>query len=105
MQLKSERQITLIVNSFKRVFKSKNIENLTKQAYNFIYLSYGFIAHYNLYGFREYYEDTDFLKQTILANKSMNQWNNFRPGERDYEYYMQKKLIYNKICEIVEKSC
>jgi hypothetical protein len=101
MKLKTERQITLIVNSFKRVFEKNDIDELTKQAYGFIYLASGFIAHYNLYGFREAYCNVDDLKEDILRNKDINQWNNFRKGERDYEYYMQKKEIYNKILDLI----
>lgn len=101
MKLKTERQITLIVNSFKRVFEQNDIDQLTKQAYNFIYLASGFIAHYNLYGFRETYRNVSDLKTDILRNAGMNQWSNFREGERNYEYYMQKKEIYNKILDLI----
>ena len=30
-------------------------------------------------------------------NASANQWKNFTPSDRDYEYYMSKKEIYNRI--------
>jgi hypothetical protein len=92
----TERQQTIIVNNI--VKACKNIESLNKQGYNFISLSSGFIAHYNLYGFIEYYKKND-LKSDILSNKSMNMWNNFRPGEQNYEYYMSKKEIYLKIID------
>ena len=29
----------------------------------------------------------------------MNQWNNFRHGEENYEYYMSRKEVYNSICD------
>jgi hypothetical protein len=101
MKLKTDHQIKLIVNSFKKVFNTGDINHLTKQAYNFIYLASGFIAHCDLFGFRAEYENVNDLKQDILRNQGMNQWNNFRQGERDYEYYMQKKEIYNKIVELI----
>ena len=97
MNLQTPRQVQLIVSSFRNVFQQNEISKLTKAAYKFIYLASGFIAHYDLYGFRGHYADVESLKEEILRNQRMNQWNNFRPGERDYDYYMQKKAIYNMI--------
>ena len=91
----TERQKTLIVNNV--VKACKNIENLNKTGYNFLYLASGFIAHYNLYGFISAYSQPGALKRDIINNARMNQWNNFRPGERDYEYMMAKKDVYNRI--------
>ena len=94
MQALTERQKTLIVNN---VVKSvKNIDNLNKTGYDFLYLASGFIAHYNRYGFIAHYSDYN-LKNDIVRNASQNQWRNFRPGERDYEYYMAKADVYNRI--------
>jgi hypothetical protein len=101
LALRTERQITLIVNSFKRVFEKRDIEQLTKQAYNFIMLSSGFIAHYSLYGFRNYYKDVGSLENDIIEYASANQWSNFHPGERDYEYMRQKAHIYTRIVETI----
>jgi len=76
----------------------KDIHKLNKRGYNFLYLASGFIAHYNLLGFIDYYEYNS-LANDIKLYASMNQWNNFRPGEENYEYYMTKKAVYNKIIE------
>lgn len=100
MNLKTTREVELIVSSFRKIFMKEDVSYLTKSAYDFIYLSSGFIAHYNIFGFQDYYDDVEFLKRDILRNKSMNQWNNFQPNERDYDYYMQKKAIYNMIVEV-----
>jgi len=94
--LKSEKQCTLIVNNI--VKACKDISKLNKTGYNFIYLASGFIAHYDLYGFINYYKRAS-LREDILAFQSQNQWKNFHLGEKDYEYQMQKKDIYNRICE------
>ena len=91
-----------ILNSFKKVFKHKNINFLTKDAYNFIMLASGFIAHYNVYGFKDVYQDVEEFSNEIKKHKQFNQWTNFYPGERDYEYYMTKKEIYNSICDIID---
>lgn len=90
----TERQKALIVNNV--VKACKNIDNLNKTGYNFLYLCSGFIAHYDLYGFISHYSDFN-LKQDLLSYAGQNQWKNFRPGERDYEYYMSKADVYNRI--------
>ena len=90
----TERQKTLIVNNV--VKACKNIDNLNKTGYNFLYQASGFIAHYDLYGFIVSYTGES-LKRDIVSFAGQNQWNNFRPGERNYEYYMSKKDVYNRI--------
>jgi hypothetical protein len=90
----TERQKTLIVNNV--VKACKNIDNLNKTGYNFLYLASGFIAHYDLYGFIATYTGRS-LKRDIISFAGQNQWNNFHPGERDYDYYMAKKEVYNRI--------
>ena len=93
------RQKALIVSNIVKAVK--NIDNLNKTGYNFIYQCSGFIAHYDLYGFIASYTG-ETLKQDILSYAGQNQWKNFRPGERDYEYYMAKADVYNQIvAEIV----
>ena len=104
MELKTLRQTDLIVSSIRKVFQTEDINNLTKSAYNFLYLSSGFIAHYNLYGFRGYYDNINDLKRELANNYCANQWNNFTPRDKDYEYMMQKKEIYNRICSLFENE-
>ena len=101
MELKTKLQVKRIVNSFSKVFKTGEIDNLNKQAYDFINLSSGFIAHYNLFGFRDYYSNVELLKHEILGHRPYNQWRNFYPADIDYDYYMQKREIYNQICDLI----
>lgn len=96
------RQQQLIVASFRKVFQTGDISHLTKSAYNFIYQASGFIAHYNLYGFRDEYANVEILKRAIARNYGANQWRNFRPGEQNYDYYMAKRDCYNNIAGLVE---
>ena len=103
LTLKTDKEVSGIYRSFTRIFKHGDMKNLTKNAYNFIMLSSGFIAHYNIHGFRETYEDVGHFASKILSNQQYNQWDNFRPGERDYEYNMQKKFIYNDICNLAKQ--
>ena len=104
MELKTLRQTDLIVSSIRKVFQTEDINNLTKSAYNFLSLSSGFIAHYNLYGFRGHYDDVNDLKRELANNYCSNQWNNFTPRDKDYEYMMQKKEIYNRICSLFQNE-
>jgi hypothetical protein len=90
----TERQKTLIVNNVVKAVK--NIDNLNKTGYNFVYQCSGFIAHYDLYGFIATYTGES-LKQDLISFAGQNQWRNFRPGERDYDYMMAKKDVYNRI--------
>ncbi len=90
----TERQKTLIVSNV--VKACKNIDNLNKTGYKYLYLCSGFIAHYDLYGFIASYTG-ETLKRDILSYAGQNQWKNFRPGESDYDYYMSKADVYNRI--------
>jgi hypothetical protein len=88
------RQQALIVSNVLKAVK--NIDNLNKTGYNFVYQCSGFIAHYDLYGFIASYTGES-LKRDLLSFAGQNQWNNFRPGESNYEYYMSKRDTYNQI--------
>lgn len=102
MEPLNRSQTIRIVNNVAKVIKTGNIELLSKQAYNYLYLCSGFIAHYNWAGFKDYYADTATLKADILANEESNKWRNFRPGEKDYEYYHAKALCYDAIIRAIE---
>jgi hypothetical protein len=93
-------QAVLIVKNVVRA--CEDITKLNGTGYKFINLASGFIAHYNLNGFKDYYERNS-LKHDILANSQNNQWLNFRPGDQNYEYYQQKAAIYNRIVELLSE--
>jgi hypothetical protein len=91
----TQRQQTLIANN---VFRAcVNISELNRTGYKFINLCAGFIAHYDLYGFRAAYADIGSLARNVLRNVRNNQWDNFHPSDPDYAYYMSKRDIYNDI--------
>ena len=90
----TERQKTLIVTNV--VKACKNIDSLNSTGYKFISLANGFIAHYDLQGFIAEYSDRS-LKQDIISYAGSNQWRNFRPGDKGYDYYMSKADVYNRI--------
>ena len=73
-----------------------NIEKLNKRGYDFLYLANGFIAHYDINGFKAYYREHSLVRD-IEENYRQNQWRNFRTGEPMAEYYHSKRDIYNAI--------
>ena len=75
----------------------KDISKLNKTGYNFLCLASGFIAHYDINGFKAYYSEPGSLQADIEANARQNQWANFRAGERDADYYHSKRDTYNRI--------
>ena len=89
---------------YKNVIKAcSDISKLNKRGYNYLYLCSGFIAHYNIHGFKSHYEDTSLIRD-ILSNKESNTWNNFREGDRDYHYYKSKAEVYKKIIDKLHKQ-
>lgn len=98
----TSRQKSLILSSFKRVFATGNIENLTNTAYKYIYLASGFIAHYNLHGFRDAYQDVSRLRGDILFSAQSNTWRNFTPADKDYDYYMAKADVYKDLVSLAK---
>jgi hypothetical protein len=92
----TEKQKTLIVNNI--VKACSDIEKLNGTGYKYIYLAQGFIAHYNLEGFKCYYSGYD-LTRDILRNADSNKWLNFREGEQNYHYYKSKADIYKRIVD------
>lgn len=94
----TERQKTLIVNNVVKAVK--NIETLNKTGYDFMYLASGFIAHYNINGFKGYYNEQS-LKSDIIRNHRANKWLNFNPTDQNYGYYKSKADVYNRIIEAI----
>jgi hypothetical protein len=90
----SEAQKKRIANNI--VKACSDITKLNKQAYNYLNLCSGFIAHYNHAGFISHYQDFPLIND-IVANSRYNQWKNFTPNDRDYAYYMSKRDIYNMV--------
>ena len=91
----------LIVNNV--VKACKDISKLNKTGYDFLYLSNGFIAHYGINGFKDFYEDSGTLEADIRNNAHQNHGITFTPAQEHYEYYMSKKAVYNEI--IIRLDC
>ena len=94
MEALTKKQQQLIVSN---VIKAcGDIEKPNSTGYKFLYLCSGFIAHYDINGFKAYYSEHSLIDD-IERNASFNQWRNFSPSDRDYEYYMTRKAVYNAI--------
>ena len=91
----TDRQKSLIVNNVVKACYDINALNST--GYKYLYLANGFIAHYNLGGFRDYYSHRD-LMADILDHAEDNTWRNFSPDCHNYEYYKSKREVYKAIC-------
>jgi hypothetical protein len=87
---------------YKNVIRAcEDISKLNGRGYNYLYLCSGFIAHYNIHGFKSNYDIVDCgysLSDAILANELANQWDNFREGDINYHYYKSKADVYKRIC-------
>jgi hypothetical protein len=66
--------VRAITNNVKLVFKTGDINKLNGSAYKFIINYHGFIAHYNLGGFRDVYDGhlTGFAKNLLSSEISNN---------------------------------
>jgi hypothetical protein len=95
LQPMSEKEKELTIKAC--VNACKNINTLNKRSYQFIMLSSGFIAHYNINGFKAVFNAPEELKNAVIRYAPQNTWTNFRLGEQDYEYYHQKGEIYQEI--------
>jgi hypothetical protein len=88
------REKALIVSN---VLKAcTDVEKLKSTGNKYLYLCSGFIAHYNLQGFKAYYSEHS-LKRDIERNYRQNQWANFRDGDEHAGYYHSKRDVYNAI--------
>ena len=96
----TQKQQDLIVKNV--LAACKDINKLNGTGYNFLYLANGFIAHYSIHGFKDYYE-THALTYDILNNRRSNMWMNFQPTDDNYAYYMTKRKVYDRIVEGIQE--
>ena len=56
-----------------KVFRYKDIEHLNLDSYNLLYGLSGFIAHYNINGFKDYYKDLRVLINYLSKIKTIEE--------------------------------
>ena len=74
-----------LLNSFERCLKACTLEPMTKDLYNFFHLRCGFIAHYNIDGFKSSYKNPDtFLDFCIRLNTYLQSSIRFSNLSKDF---------------------
>jgi len=108
-----------IIKSVEAIFRTGNINRLTQEAYKFITLHHGFIAHYDIGGFRAVYDGiiNEFAKNLIYGEGGIHSYHdrgNFdeacrQEQDKDFnewygtEYCKATGRTMLAICEIAEK--
>ena len=85
--------VKAILSNVNLVFSLRNINKLNNPAYKFIMNVDGFIAHYNLEGFKSYYRD---LRELIADLNPENLRNNAHRVETDDDFRRWYGEAYNK---------
>src|SRR3990167_2794577 len=93
------RKTASILRSIERILKHNDMNHLTKDAYDFVNIMGGFIAHYDINGFIAHYSDVrDFVKDlqdSIPAEISMRDRDLNETPERGYSKpYNGYGLVY-----------
>ena len=65
-----------VVRCFKRVIESRDINKMTKELYEFLILHCGFIAHYNIHGFKSTYSPPNEFADVFI-----------RHFDKDHQYF------------------
>ncbi len=60
-----------VYNNIVNILETGDIKKMRKNTYNFLYLTSGFIAHYNQGGFMDYYQDVEQLRDDLLASSDI----------------------------------
>ncbi len=63
--------VKYITNNIKKVFGTDEIDFLSKASYTFLYLMDGFIAHYDINGFKCYYRDVISLAKELADERHL----------------------------------
>ena len=96
--LSSEKTNRIVKNV---VRACEDITKLAETSYKWLHICSGFIAHFNLDGFKWEYRAPGSLRLAVLRWKNHNQWEHLIGGE-DSKYYEQKRDMYNRICKALE---
>lgn len=97
------RKVQLMANNLKRIVKARNMEPLQKKLYEFIHLNCGFIAHYNLQGFKSTYYDGDEFVEFLERLKQGCYVHNC-DLEDNYNYGYTNEEVKNALAEILTEE-
>jgi len=97
-----------IITSIKRIIETQNINYLTKDCYDFLHNLSGFIAHYDINGFMDYYNNIALLVKDLQNSSDLSDFERyitdkyFSEGEQKM-YYADKAEVLKNIKSIVDK--
>lgn len=96
-----------ILASVERVFKTRDIDKLTGPAYKALANMSGFIAHYDINGFKHRYQNTSELAEALLNSGDATRPNYYRESwfvERyGKEYCDSKADLYAGLATLAQK--
>jgi hypothetical protein len=61
-----------VIKNFKEVIETRNIDKMNKELYQFLNLYCGFIAHYNINGFKDTYRNPREFADTFIRHFDRN---------------------------------
>ncbi len=102
MKILTENQVKTVINSFRRVFQASEILELKKPAFDFLITCSGFTEERYYGNFLKKYANVLDLAREILQNQSRNSTKDILPSDENYELFVQRENIYNKIVEFVK---
>jgi hypothetical protein len=97
-----------IISSFQKILKSNDINNLSKDAYQFIMGLSGFIAHYDINGFMSNYQDlrtfiVDILNSSDITDADRYITDNYFSENEQKQYYADKAELCKELCRIAKE--
>jgi hypothetical protein len=100
--------VKAICNSIEKCLKECSMDHFTKQAYDFVYLLSGFIAHYNHQGFCDQYNDnmTQFVEDLKNSHSVMNPEHYMQScfvNDYGWDYCVSERDICVRIGELVKQ--
>jgi len=95
-----------IENSIRKIIAKKDISFLTKDCYDFLYNLSGFIAHYDINGFADYYQNIAFLVKDLQNSSDLYDFERYTTDEffaksEQHQYYADKAELLKIIKNIV----
>ena len=95
-----------VAKNFRKVIESRDINNMTKELYNFLNLYCGFIAHYDINGFKSVYSTPKQFADVFIRHfdREHRYFNGIYPyPEEPYkETGFTKAEIKREFCRIVQ---
>ncbi len=92
-----------IVNSIIKA-STTDIARLSKQAYDWLMIKYGFSTHFNKGGFIAYYGFPRELAADVLFHERENTSAIIRDTNPEAEYERQKVRMYKAVCDGIRKA-